>query len=288
MDLFHQPIVVSTSGLDETLQGISTDPFGQNIPSAVGLRIPPVLSSSIVPPNQPRYLFCLATRVIERDKTVIRGIRQGLTLGVNRSATSGRVLPYELPVTSPSWRFPDGNVSWHLVREPNDDVFNQHPLTDAASWRYLQSDQSAMLYKSATFAAGTFEPATGAPLFYNQGLTAYVPPDFWAGGRSPIGGNLGNLKGIYYPWFPQSDDKLNVVVNGNCRISLYASVLQSNPVTRLNPTALTAANVIPCGISPEDAFVSNFTTGGGDLPFAGPIYWRIFGAILFDDEFGAD
>lgn len=287
MDLFHQPTIVSTSGLDETLQGISTDPYGQNVPGAIGLRIPPVLSSSIVAPNQPRYLFCLASRIIERDKTVIRGIRQGLTLGVNRSATSPRVLPYEFPVTSPTWRFPDGNVSWHLVREPNDYPTDQQPLSDAASWRYLQSDQPAMLYKSASFAINTFEPATGAPLFYANGLTAYVPPVFQASQRAPIG-NLGNLKGIYYPWNATSDDKLNIVVNGNCRISLYASVLQSNPATRLNPTALTATNVISCGISPEDAFVSNFTTGGGDFPFAGPIYWRIFGAILFDDQFGAD
>jgi hypothetical protein len=149
VDLFHQPTIVTTSGLDETLQGISTDPYGAILPSALGLRIPSVLNAGIVVPNQPRYLFLLASRILERDKTVIRGIRQGLTIGLNRSATANRVLPYEFPVTSPWWRFPDGNVSWHLVREPNDGFNPQHPLTDAPSWRYLESDQSAMLYKGA-------------------------------------------------------------------------------------------------------------------------------------------
>jgi hypothetical protein len=287
VDLFHQPYLATTSGLDENLQGISTDPFGQSIPSSIGLRIPPVLAAGSTPDNQPRYLFLLDTRVIERDKTVIRGIRQGLTIGINRSAIAGRELIYEFPVTSPWWRFPDGNVSWHLVREPNDEVVIQHPLSDAASWRYLQSDDPAMLYKTASFAPNTFNPSTLAPLYYPVGLVGYTPPDLSAFRASPIA-NLGNLKGIVYPWQPESDDKLNVVVNGNCRISLYASLLQTNPRTRLNPTALTAANVIPCGIAPEDAFVSNFTSGGGDFPFAGPIYWRIFGSILFDDAFGAD
>jgi hypothetical protein len=278
VDLFHQPTIVTTSGLDETLQGISTDPYGAILPSALGLRIPSVLNAGIVVPNQPRYLFLLASRILERDKTVIRGIRQGLTIGLNRSATANRVLPYEFPVTSPWWRFPDGNVSWHLVREPNDGFNPQHPLTDAPSWRYLESDQSAMLYKGATFAAGTFDPATGAPLFYANGLTAYTPPDFQASQRAPIG-NLGNVKGIVYPWNATSDDKLKIVVNGNCRISLYASVLQTNPATRLTATALTVANEFSSGISPEDAFVANFSAAQ---------YWRIYGAILFDDEFGAD
>ena len=287
MNLFHQTYLASTSGLDESLQGISTDPFGQNLPASVGLRIPPVLSSSIVPPNQPRYLFCLATRTLERGKTTIRGIRQGLTIGINRSSDTTRELPYEFPVTSPTWRFPDGNVSWHLVREPNDRVEIQHPLTDAASWRYLQSDQPAMLYKKAGFSAGTFNPATGAPLFYNRGLTSYTPPDFSASQAHSIG-NLGNLRSIAYPWEPQSDNQLNIVINGNCRISLYASVLQTNPLTRLQPISLTAADIISGGIANEDAFVANFTSGGGESPLLSPIYWRIFGSILFDDDFGAD
>jgi hypothetical protein len=286
MDLKHQTYLAATSGIDETLQGISTDPFGQNLPGALGLRVPSVLNSAIVPPQQPRYLFCVATRVIERAKTTIRGIRQGLTIGINRSATTNLDLPYEFLVTNPWWRFPDGNVSWHLVREPNDVQTLQRPTTDAASWRYLQTDQPAMLYKSAGFAAGTTNPATGAPLFYNVGLNAYVPPTFSAASHQPIA-NLGNLKSIAFPYEPQSDNQLNIVVNGNCRISLYASVLQTNPRTRLQAIALTAANVISGGIANEDAFVSNFTSTVDEVIVA-PIYWRVFGSILFDDDFGAD
>jgi hypothetical protein len=286
MDLLHQTYLATTSGIDETLQGISTDPFGQNIPSALGLRIPPVLPGLSDPTQQPRYLFVLASRTLYQ-KTTIRGIRQGLTIGVNRSAEANRVLPYEMPVTSRFWKFPDGNVSWHLVREPNDDprILAARSVQDAASWRYLQADQSAMLYKRATFAAGAFNPSTGAPLFYPQGLLTYTPPDFWAGKESGIA-DLGNMKSIVYPWSSESDDKLNIVVSGNCRVTLYASVLQTDPATRLKPVTLTSANVISSGITPEDAFVSNFTTGEGGT--AGPNYWRIFGSILFDDAFGAD
>jgi hypothetical protein len=283
MDLFHQTTFVSTSGIDETLQGISTDPFGQNLPSALGLRIPPVMTASIVPPFQPRYLFLLATRVIERQKTTIRGIRQGLHLGINRSGTANQVLPYEFPVTTPNWRFPDGNVSWHLVREPNDVPTLQRPLTDTASWRYLRSDQPAMLYKKASFDPNTYDPLTLAPIFYPIGLDGYTPPDFSASQVKPIA-DLGNMKGIYYPWDASSDNKLNIVVSGNCRISLYASVLQTNPSTRLQPSAVSSP--ISSGIAPEDAFLANFTTIGS--PTTAPIYWRIYGSILFDDAFGAD
>jgi hypothetical protein len=287
LDLKHQPYLAAASGIDESLQGISTDPFGRNSPGAIGLRIPPVLPD-VAAEDQPRYLFCLASRTLGNAKTTIRGIRQLLTIGVDRSGTDGQELPYELPVTSPSWRFPDGNVSWHLVREPNDDLRTRATAyrSDSTSWRYRDSDQAAMLYESATFAAGAVDPQTGAPIFYNVGLQTYVPPQtFSASHASPIG-NLGNMKGIYYPWEPQSDDKLNIVVAGNCRISLYASVLQSNPVTRIKPLGLTASNIISSGISPEDAFVSNFTFGEGGTQ--GPIYWRIGGSILFDDAFGAD
>jgi hypothetical protein len=283
VDLKHQTTFVSTTGIDETLQGISTDPFGRNLPTGFGLRVPPVITASIVAPNQPRYLFLLASRTIEREKTTIRGIRTGINLGINRSGTANQILPYELPVTSPYWRFPDGNVSWHLVREPNDVPTLQRPLTDTASWRYLRSDQPAMLYKKGSFDAGAYDPLTLAPIFYTVGLDGYTPPDFSPSQAQPIA-DLGNMRSIVYPWDPGSDNKLNIVVSGNCRISLYASVLQTNPATRLQPAALSSP--ISSGVSPEDAFLANFTTIGS--PTVGPVYWRVYGSILFDDAFGAD
>jgi hypothetical protein len=285
MDLDHQTYIATTSGLDEALQGFSTDPFGRNVPGALGLRVPPVLPTE-APDNtgQPRYLFLLDTRTISTNqKTTIRGVRFGLTIGIKQAVTGG-TLVREFAVKSPWWHFPDGNVSWHLVREPNDDISPQRPLTDAPSWRFQQSDQPAMLYQAATFSMGNFNPQTGAPLFYPVGLTTYKPPVISASQWNPIA-NLGNVKGLVYPWNPESDNKLNVVVTGNTRISLYADVLQSNPATRPR-TTLTANNVISSGIAPEDAFVSNFTSGEGNI--VGPIYWRVFGAVLFDDAFGED
>lgn len=277
-----QLTLVSTTGIDEALQGLSTDPYGRNIPSAVGLRVPPVLSGGITPPAQPRYLFALATREIKAD-TVIRGIRTAVTIGVDASSDANRVLPIEFPVTSPWWRFPDGNVSFHLIRESTDVTTLQMPSTNAASWRYKQTDQPAMIYDTATFSAGSFNPQTGAPLFYPVGLTAYKPPDInniW----QPIG-NLGNMKGVLFPWEPQSDNKLNIPVVGNARITLYASVLQTNPTTRLTASLPDAAGFYPNGLGPEDAFVASWT--GLESTLA-PQYWRVYGSILFEDQFGAD
>ena len=242
----------------------------------------------IVPPNQPRYLFLLDSRIIGNTKTVVRGIRQGLTIGINQSSSEAQSLIYEFPVTSPWWRFPDGNVSWHLVREPNDTLQINHPERNrraSANWCYLESNTPAMLFQD--FTNSNVNPSTGAPLFYNVGLTAYTPPTFSASRYKPVG-NLGNMKGIYYPWEPHSDNCLYFPVSGPAKISLYASVLQTNPLTRLQPESLTAADVISGGISNEDAFVFNFTSGGGESPLLSPIYWRIFGSILFDDAYGAD
>jgi hypothetical protein len=287
LDLKHQTIFASTSGLDESLQGLSTDPFG-SVSAGFGLRIPPVVAG-VAQNKQPRFLFLLASRTLGNARTCIRGIRQGLTIGINQSSVGNQELAYEMLVSDPWWRFVDGNVSWHLVAEPTDGVLVNRPDQSAkntSSLAYWQADTPALIFQDISYSAGNAN-SKGVPNYYNVGISSYTPPDghMLADRWTPIA-NLGNMKGIYYPWNATSDDKLNIVVSGNRRISLYASVLQTNPVTRLKPNTFTATNLISSGISNEDAFVANFTSG--ELGQTSPIYWRIFGSILFDDAFGAD
>jgi hypothetical protein len=265
---------LSTVGADEANQGLTTDPFlpsTQN-PTALGLRVPPVLMG-ITGVAQPRYLFLLATRTLSRGKTIVRGIRQGLTIGANIAPSgSGRAPLYaeEFLVTSPFWHFVDGNVSWHLVREPAERQAATIPRTNGPSWAYMVSDGPAMLYK--TFTNTNVDPTTGAPYYYDVGMSAYAPPNprSW----QPIG-NLGNMKDMRSPWnAPTNAIAMDEEVTGTCRISLYASILQSNPATRIVGTLPAAADVYPGGITPESAFLATFPNA---------IYWRVFGGILFED-----
>jgi hypothetical protein len=268
---------VSTSGVDEALQGVSTDPFyASSVSTTSGLRIPPVLSIESTPATQPRYLFLLAQRNISRGKTKVRGIRQGLKLGVNISSVDGLTCSEEFLVQTPDFKFIDGNVSWHLVREPNDVVQGFTPSTDGPNWYRRNSSVAAMLYE--TFTNSNVDPTTGAPQFYDVGLTAYKAPtpENW----QPIAG-LGNIKDIRFPWNAPTDaHAVEELVEGSCKISLYASVLQTNPTTRLITTFPSVADVYPGGLSPESAFINSFRVEDRSPV----IYWRIFGSILFEDS----
>lgn len=265
---------LSTFGIDEANQGLTTDPFvPASTPTSLGLRIPPVISTT----PQPRYLFLLAQRNLSRGKTVIRGIRQGLTIGTSLSNSSDVPLTAEeFLVTSPFWKFSDGNVSWHLVREPNDSRVLQRPNTDAASWAYMESTTPAMLYQ--TFSNSNIN-ANGQPYYYDIGMTAYLPPspNAW----QPIAG-LGNFKDMRFPWnLPTNSVAIDETVEGSCKISLYASVLQTNPTTRAQAILPSVSNVYPGGVTAESAFVNSIGVGEGGGTSA--MYWRVFGSILFED-----
>ena len=252
---------VSTSGIDEALQGVSPDPLGLPIPQTTGLRIPPVLSIASLPSTQPRYRFCLATRTIANGSTRLIGIRQGLTLGVDANAGGEGSPPervVEMAVVTPTFKFPDGNVSWHLVTESDGRRVVQTPSTNAPGWAYLETDGSAMLY--STFTNTNVDPVTGAPVYYNVGLTAYTPPKTTSSWNAIAG--LGNFHDLRFPWdSSRAWASIDEIIEGTTRISLYASVLQTNPATR--------ALLVPPGTrsfpgaTPEESFILDWTTGSG-------------------------
>jgi len=277
---------VATSGADEALEGLSSDPFAtRGTPVWTGLRIPRFVNTA-----QTRYLVLLSTRTIQNGRTKVCGIRQGLEIGMDLSSQLGITTerPVSMLVTTPTFRFSDGgNVSWHLVAEPMIRRTVQKPLTQTDSWAYETSDTPAFLYE--TFASALVDPATGSPINYPLNLTAYAPPTFpidW----QPIAG-LKVLRDIRYPWDnDEAWNSLNHEVNGNWRISLYASILQTNPATR--PGIIFGGAVATDGSAmggpPEEDFIYKYTFGGGDVPVTGPQFWRIYGSILFEDEVAAD
>jgi hypothetical protein len=273
---------VSTTGLDEGLQGISSGPFpASGFSTYTGLRVPAVLSAASTPATQPRYWFNLCSRRFT-GKTRIVGVRQMLTIGVDANGGTPPEYPLEMFVRTPAFRFSDGNVSWHLVIDRSPDISAQLPMTDTQNWAFLKSDSPAMLYQ--TFTNSNVNPITGAPVIYSLGLTAYTPPAT-APNWDPIGG-IGNFYDLRCPWdSPISWENLNFEVEGSGRIMLLATVLQTNPATRDTPT--NQVTTLSAFATPEEAFIKDLTfTGAGEAPFA-PIYWRIAGALAFEDEEGA-
>jgi len=275
---------ITASGIDEALQGLSSDPYGPAVATGVGLRVP-----SLVPANGGRYLFQLAACDVDRNSSVrVIGWRQLVTIGMNVSQAlapepTGRVgvpatpplVPVEFEVTSPQWHFPDGNWSFHLVAEPYFTYQNSYPV--AANFAPFRTSGAALIYGYATFSAGNADPITNAPYYYPVGMTSYTPPgDIVPTWEDLAGlGNVHDLRTRYRT--PTGWDSLDILVRGPRRVALYASVLQTNPATRPQPLTPTSA---PFGMSPEDAFVRASTGVAGSG--SGPVIWRVGGGLMLE------
>jgi hypothetical protein len=264
---------INASGIDESLQGLSSDPFGGTPAVGPGLRVP-----ALIPANGARYLFQLAAVDVDpRNSVHVIGWRQLVTIGMNvfAEAPAANLLPIELQVTSPQWHFPDGNWSFHLVAEPYFLYSNQNPV--APNFAPFRTSGAALLYGSAAFSAGNFNPATGAPYYYPVGMTAYAPPTDIIPTWEEIAG-LGNVHDLRAPYRVATGwDSLDIVVKGPRRLCLYASVLQTNPATRPTPLVPSSA---PIGMPPEDAFVSAYSGVAGEG--TGPIIWRVGGSLILE------
>ena len=181
---------VSTRGIDYALQGLTSDPFSSTPPQSTGLVVPPLTGV--------RFLFLLASRVVSRP-TRIRGIGQYATLAAKFTTGSSeggtlQTVVYERPIETPTWRFPDGNISWHLVYEQY--IPPKILTTNSVNFAYRSSDQPALLYE--TFTATNADAASAAPIDYATDLSAYTPPTIWSGWK-PLAGQLFNISDIRFP-----------------------------------------------------------------------------------------
>ena len=277
-------IELTAVGFDEQLQITQgADPY-QNM-TALGLRIPSLdqfdLAANTTPPTTSgatlRYLFLLATfSVPDREFARILGYRQYATIGlistVGGPIAGGPNYVAELPIRTPSWHFPDGNISWHLQRlgaQPNIQLFpnpNAPANQIAQSAQYRFGNGPAFLYETINLGGNTS--------YVN--LSHYTPPNQgrpW--GKSLRAGmqtfpdmRSGQNYGQYVP--------LGDLVQGPDTIAFFASVWQTNPSTRpflKIPGTAGPTTALTGGYTDEDAFVVNFPAA---------LYWRVGGSLLVD------
>jgi hypothetical protein len=261
-------IEIQTTGVDEYLQGIGGDPWRGT--SYVGLRVPTLPTSTL----DTRYLMNAAAFSIGSgaDARII-GWRQLVTIGFQQGTaasgeTGNNIRPVEMEVTSPVWRFVDGNVSHHLrsMGPPNgqgNPIFPQGPV-DQPSFKLGWSLTPAVLYQTA---------AGALPIYTN--LTDYTPPNGGKPFGSPLynGLNFGSLYGLSTQWrTPDAWTSLDIPIKGPDTIAWFISVCQTDPATR---TALTPprAGFVACGIPPEEAFLQNYPNA---------IYWRVGVSLIVE------
>jgi hypothetical protein len=260
---------INSSGVDEFLQGIGGDPFGGS--SYVGLRVPTLATPSL-PNGGGRYLFNLASFSIATGiRARIVGYRQLLTLGavITAAGSESSARFVEMEVTTPTFRLPDGNVSWHIHRlgPPNSQGFptgDPANLTDIRSLKKNFSINPALLYQSYTIPAGN--------AFYPD-LTAYMPPNGGKPWGTPLrAGEQGTFCDLRTRWRDsRAWSSLDVELDGPETVAFMASVHQSAGASEAG-----VLSAIPNGM-PEEQFVSAFAES-----VTGAIYWRIAGALMVE------
>lgn len=267
---------IASSGIDEQLQGLGGDPF--NGSSATGLRVPTLAT----PDAQHRYLFLACQFSLgENARAIIRGWRQLVTLGAlvspaGTGETGNRARFVEQEVTSPVFRLPDGNVSFHLRRlgPPNARGWPQYQpsnLTDLRSFKKGWADGPALLYQSYTIPA--------ADEFYVD-LTAYTPPNLgrpW--GTSLSDGQLNAVYDLRTQWRTHGawDNSLDLVVDGPDTIAMFISVQQSAGATPITVGGVPATLAqMPNGI-PEEQFITAMSALGLSV-----IYWRVGASLIVE------
>jgi hypothetical protein len=255
--------VVST-GIDEQLQGIGSDPF--NSLSWIGLRVPPFVNNVGA-----RYLFVLCSfEVAKRDRARIVGLRMGWSLGVKQTFGGGVVRIFEKWVEDPTFKPPMGNVSWHLRKTPLFAMPNpglgpvQPPLQNFA---FRNSQTPALLYQTATIVN---------PGFY-VGLGAYTPPNAGMPYGVGVTPELQTFYDLKTSWNDAGDWRaLDIPVEGPARVTFYASV-QQTPQQKQGITLPTTpeAPVLP----PDELFLANFPVAQ---------IWRVAGALAVESEDAAE
>jgi hypothetical protein len=256
-------IEVSTVGFDPNLQLMGSDPWGS--PTYTGLIVPtaPTLSA------QTRYLFQLARVAFNTPESAwLTGIRLYTSLFGYDQGGNG---PFELPITSPMWRFAigGGNISFHLMVRSKNWRDKRNPA-NAPSVMYLDAGAPALLY--------LVPPPT--PFV----ASVYAPPNAGRPYGRPIAHDLGNLHDAgRFPWVDDyAEMALNIPIPAPCDVVLYASVWQHATETSADPPVANVPNFSCSQFSastPEDRFWATY---------ADVQYGRIAGALTISEEMGKE
>lgn len=233
--------IVSAS-YDEDMLMIGSSPWLGDV-GGTGVAVPSGATTSI----SNRYLFRLCgVQIPDRSSLHVVGIRQLVTLRALIESGSASY-PAEREVTSPLWRFADGNVSFHL--------------------RWHQALQDARKYGVAPLGTDPNMRGLDTSLLFDPSGPFYTAP----GNGVPPGRDvwgLGTWRDMRFPWKSTSWD-MRIPVRGPGVLVLYASVRQTDPTTRPvlpPPDDLDA-------IRPEDRFLLEYPTA---------VYGRIAGALAVE------
>lgn len=171
--------------------------------------------------------------------------------------------PFELLVTSPFWTFPDANVSRHLRVTPPGGQQSVRPILG-----------DIPPPGGITIWDGT-EPGL---LYVPPYLAGYVPPNDGKPPLSALGGMDTWRDNNRYPWSSHGmAADVDYTVEGPCTISLWVSVFQTDPCSRIDLTKVIDEDVLPASIlssiGPENMFLLMF-------PLAR--YYRVAGSLNID------
>lgn len=262
-------IFVSTQGPDSSLLLVGGPEPGSD--GNVGL----ILDAQPTTTRQTRIMVRLASVFVpQRTRGIVVDISQLLTIcaTVDSSETQPllqrngdpptSLLLFEKQVVTPMWKFPDGNVSWHLRRCPADQQIGN--LKQNAGRGYCSE-----LYQCEPDILVNNLPAE---------LGGYIPPCAGIIPGEPIS-DFGTWRDMRFPYRrARSHEPLGIEVVGPCIICLYASVWQTDPATRLYPGSGIEQEMLNpiSGLEPEDQFwVNNYLTAR---------YYRIGAELTVDLE----
>jgi hypothetical protein len=220
---------------------------------------------SFIPTSGQRYLFRLCAAMVAANEEA-RVVSFKLTSLIGQRADVRIVDPppgdswtylVEREMVSPFWSFVDGNVTYYFRSVPIDGRLLATPAA------YPPSVNPNLHGVSPSLLALTYDPAA----------REYTSP----GGGSPPGDPIGGLDtireqpGVWSPPSPIED-----YVKGPCVITMFASVLQTDPQTRpYLPAAQYPSGAFSQGLRPEDEFLLSW----GDTNLNRVQYTAVAGAF---------
>lgn len=249
-------IEVATKSWDPDRQGTGASWMSSD-PSSARLFVPQEPTTS----PELRYIFALCGVSVPAGQTYhLIGYRQKVTIGaeiVQGQAPNQQIIVKEIPVTTPDWAFPDGNVTTMFRFIPGNrpsiklgnsgtNAFNQGPARTQDPY-------------------GTF---TGL-LWLDTSLARYTPPS----SGQPPGFAIDGVTDVYDVRNPWNAPKpiMRTALRGPGDLVMYMSVRQSNANTR--PVWAPPPGFDLGAVTQEDRFV---------LAFPQALYRHVGGAMIVD------
>lgn len=252
---FAEPatVEIGTAGFDPDRLGVGSSPYRGDVSNA-SLFIPqtPTLAPEL------RYLFRLAGVAVAAGSFYrLQGIRTAITIGdlILDPVSGGRYLA-ERVVQSRFWTFQNGNVVYFVriehgaPRQEGGEGEGRFPRSLPSMTPELYGTDPALIY--AVNAAGIAEDGIVLP---------YRPPS----GGAPPGSDVPGFGLIRDNRFGHSDhgarEDVDLAIPGPCRVTLWASVYQTDPDPLVRPRLPAGASL--AGFPEEDIFVQSVERLGG-------------------------